>query len=176
MARSTVAIDIARLNAVFDGDSGRPRTWIGHAGQAQFFVSRVGDSAVRIEMSFPHRADHTVEVTTTPCQFGGVRHWFRCPSRECGRRVRIIYLSPGAATWACGRCRGRTYPCRQRHRNRYYEGLEKPAKVLARVEQLYEAAKTAAARQRVIRNALIADAALESSLASWGGRLDLLRD
>lgn len=30
-----------------------------------------------------------VQITTTPCHFGGVRYWFLCPS--CNRRCAILY-------------------------------------------------------------------------------------
>ena len=36
--------------------------------------------------------------------FGGVRHWFSCPS--CGRRCRILY---GGARFRCRLCRGARY-------------------------------------------------------------------
>lgn len=39
--------------------------------------------------------DYKVQLTTTPCNYGGVRYWFVCPlSRNdvyCGRRVGVIY-------------------------------------------------------------------------------------
>lgn len=39
--------------------------------------------------------DFKIPLTTTPCNYGGVRYWFRCPLSEngqhCGRRVGVIY-------------------------------------------------------------------------------------
>lgn len=39
--------------------------------------------------------DYRVPLTTTPCNFGGVRYWFVCPLSKnglyCGRRVGVIY-------------------------------------------------------------------------------------
>lgn len=32
---------------------------------------------------------HAISIVTTPCNFGGVRYWFQCPS--CGRRCAILY-------------------------------------------------------------------------------------
>jgi hypothetical protein len=32
-----------------------------------------------------------VPYTRTPCNFGGYRYWFICPSRRCGRRVAKLY-------------------------------------------------------------------------------------
>ncbi len=39
--------------------------------------------------------DYRIELTTTPCYFGGKRYWFVCPlsknGKYCGRRVGVIY-------------------------------------------------------------------------------------
>jgi hypothetical protein len=44
--------------------------------------------------------DYKVQLTTTPCNFGGVRYWFICPLSKndvyCGRRVGKLYCAPGA--------------------------------------------------------------------------------
>jgi Zn-finger protein len=44
---------------------------------------------------------YPVHLDTTPCTLGGVRHWFLCPARGCGRRVAILY---GGAIFACRHC------------------------------------------------------------------------
>jgi len=40
--------------------------------------------------------DYKIELTTTPCNYGGKRYWFICPlsknGKYCGRRVGVIYL------------------------------------------------------------------------------------
>jgi len=42
--------------------------------------------------------DYKVQLTTTPCHFGGVRYWFICPiinnGISCGRRVGVLYQPP----------------------------------------------------------------------------------
>ena len=35
--------------------------------------------------------DCVVLLETTPCHYGGNRYWFRCPAKECGRRVAVLY-------------------------------------------------------------------------------------
>jgi len=39
--------------------------------------------------------EYKVELTTTPCNYGGARYWFRCPlvrnGHYCGRRVGVLY-------------------------------------------------------------------------------------
>ncbi len=48
--------------------------------------------------------DYRVALTTTPCRYGGVRYWFKCPltknGQPCGRRVGILY------------CVGKYFGCR----------------------------------------------------------------
>ena len=57
---------------------------------------REGDSKWR-------SASQRVPLTTTPCHFGGERHWFMCPEikgdgQVCNRRVALLYLSGGNPT------------------------------------------------------------------------------
>ena len=44
--------------------------------------------------------EHTVQLTQTDCNYGGVRHWFMCG--YCSRRVGVLYLSGGQC--ACRHC------------------------------------------------------------------------
>ncbi len=46
-----------------------------------------------------------ISVTQTPCNFGGTRHWFRCP--RCWRRAAVLYF--GGADFACRRCLNLAY-------------------------------------------------------------------
>ncbi len=42
-----------------------------------------------------------------------LRPWFRCPRKECGKRVAILYgwiPDTGAPSWACRTCRDLCYP------------------------------------------------------------------
>ena len=56
--------------------------------------------------------DYKVSLTTTPCNFGGVRYWFACPS--CCRRVVILYLAPGSVRFMCRHCNNLSYRSRNR--------------------------------------------------------------
>ncbi len=64
------------------------------------------------EVSFSYE----VRIVSTPCNFGGRRHWFLCPQRDCGRRVRILYQPPFADRFGCRQCFDLTYQtCRESH-------------------------------------------------------------
>ena len=48
------------------------------------------------------------DLAWTPCNFGGFRPWFLCPSGECGKRVAILYLSESGQL-LCRHCCELTY-------------------------------------------------------------------
>ena len=54
--------------------------------------------------------DDKISLVTTPCNFGGVRYWFGCPS--CGRRVAVLYLAPGDVYFRCRHCNNLSYHSR----------------------------------------------------------------
>ncbi len=76
---------------------------------------------------------YTVSLVTTPCNFGGVRYWFGCPS--CGRRVAVLYLAPGDVYFRCRHCNNLSYHSRNRctmelfgHTSRQIEKLQSEIK------------------------------------------------
>lgn len=52
--------------------------------------------------------DYTVQIEASPCRFGGVRYWFRCPlvrnGFACGKRIGTLYIV------------GKYFGCRKCHR------------------------------------------------------------
>jgi hypothetical protein len=60
-----------------------------------------------------------IELTTSGCNFGGVRWWFQCPN--CRRRCGAVYLPPGASRFACRHCHELTYQSQQDRR--HYGGV-----------------------------------------------------
>lgn len=58
--------------------------------------------------------DYKVQLTTTPCNFGGVRYWFICPlSRNyqyCGKRVGVLYKA--GDYFGCRHCYDLSYESR----------------------------------------------------------------
>jgi hypothetical protein len=87
-------------------------------------------SITKSEKAEKKHYDYIVPVESTPCHYGGKRWWFVCPlvvdDCKCQRRCRIMYLPPGAEYFGCRECHRLTYESRQRHRDRFYEGFEKP--------------------------------------------------
>ncbi|MHC4855681.1 MAG: hypothetical protein ACYS72_04690 [Planctomycetota bacterium] len=71
--------------------------------------------------SFVTVTRQVIPITTTPCHFGGVRHWFLCPASVdgvlCENRVGKLYLPPGGSVFACRHCYDLTYEsCQKSHK------------------------------------------------------------
>lgn len=49
-----------------------------------------------------------LRVVSTPCHFGGNRHWLLCPEPHCGRRVQSLFIDEHH-TIACRKCLGLLY-------------------------------------------------------------------
>lgn len=51
--------------------------------------------------------DYPARLERTPCNYGGVRVWFRCPVIGCGRRTAVLY---GGRIFACRQCHRLSVP------------------------------------------------------------------
>ena len=99
--------------------------------------------------------DYTIKLVSTACYFGGIRWWFICPlvinGVDCGRRCRIIYLSPGAIYFGCRECHQLSYDSRQMSGNRYYESFFRPYKMMEKAEEELAKAKTENATNKALK-------------------------
>jgi len=72
-----------------------------------------------------------VQLTTIKCNFGGVRHWFRCSlvkdGYPCKRRVRVLFSTPHKKLFGCRECHNLRYESAQRHDKRVDSLLKLPA-------------------------------------------------
>ncbi len=71
----------------------------------------------------------SVSLEWTPCNFGGERPWFLCPSLGCGRRVAILY-GPGRY-FLCRHCYDLSYESRREDKAR--RALRKARKIRERL-------------------------------------------
>lgn len=78
--------------------------------------------------------NYWVELVSTPCRFGGQRWWFICPSLNCGRRVGVLYLPPGAKYFECRHCYNLTYESAQTHDKRVAYLMRNPDILKATLE------------------------------------------
>jgi hypothetical protein len=106
------------------GRSAMTVTWVstntGRKTHVTLEVYMTSEPYVRFKYSLTDREgistpyDSEVSLTTTPCNYGGVRYWFACP--VCGRRVGGLYLAPGGRNFVCRRCNNLSYRSRNRSR------------------------------------------------------------
>lgn len=64
------------------------------------------------------------ELTTTPCNYGGVRYWFICAF--CGRRVGALYL--GNPLFCCRHCLDLSYHSKNENRRSKFYMLTKDSR------------------------------------------------
>lgn len=65
--------------------------------------------------------EYFIELTTTDCNYGGLRYWFLCPAVKagvyCGNRAAKLYLPPGGQYFGCRECYDLTYEsCQKSHK------------------------------------------------------------
>ncbi len=137
----TLSIRTLKKMGVFDDDSSGEVfcvRWVNEFGEDAGKVSiipqvRVGGNgnktSLRVDIGgFVTGQD--ISITTTPCYYGGVRHWLLCPAVVdgvlCEDRVERLYLPPGGKIFGCRQCYGLTYEsCQQSHKyDRVFEHLE----------------------------------------------------
>jgi hypothetical protein len=89
--------------------------------------------------------DYKVQLTTTPCNFGGIRYWFICQlSRNgvyCGRRVAKLYKAPGGSYFGCRHCYNLSYESRNEPRFARPSGMFYPLKLDKQIEKLNKSIK-----------------------------------
>ena len=59
--------------------------------------------------------EHRIQILSTACNYGGNRPWFKCPVRECGRRVAILYRQD--ESFVCRHCAGFAYRTQREERS-----------------------------------------------------------
>jgi hypothetical protein len=87
--------------------------------------------------------NYIINLTTTPCYFGELRYWFRCPliknGIKCNRRVGVLYK--GGDYFGCRHCYNLSYrSCNENPRFRGYPWRDYSKE--DKVEQLYKRMKT----------------------------------
>ena len=87
-------------------------------GNRTVSLVKVTSEYSRVILRYSHRLEngnlkfenYPVSIEWTPCNYGGMRAWFRCPTLGCNRRVAILY---GGEHFACRHCYQLAYPCQR---------------------------------------------------------------
>lgn len=64
-------------------------------------------NADSLRMNYRYRGksySYSIKLSKTPCNYGGHRHWFNCPS--CSKRTSVLYC---VHTYVCRHCTGANY-------------------------------------------------------------------
>jgi len=82
--------------------------------------------------------DYKIELTRTPCNYGGYRYWFLCPLARkgmmCGRRSGVLYKA--GDYFGCRHCYNLTYWCRQHNKDYSLNWWFKSRKALNKIRKL----------------------------------------
>ena len=121
-------VDIRRLRKwnLLTGYANTEITWTSHWGSknsisVQISVSDLNNRYIRFIYTQTNRDtgekkdfDYKIPILATPCHFGGIRYWFKCPwyanGVYCGRRVGVLYKD--GDYFACRYCYKLTYASR----------------------------------------------------------------
>jgi len=73
----------------------------------------------------------TIQVTTTPCHYGGVRYWFECGS--CYKNVGVLYFT--GDRWECRKCGNLVYSSQQDTKTDFWTWYYKAIKVARKIDK-----------------------------------------
>jgi hypothetical protein len=89
--------------------------------------------------------DYKISLTTTPCNFGGVRYWFICPLSingvYCGRRTGTLYIASGGNYFGCRHCYDLSYESRNESRLGRFGNIGYTIVAERKIEELYSQIK-----------------------------------
>jgi hypothetical protein len=113
-------LDVRRLqrDGLLAPGQGFSRRWL-RADESLASINVVTEKD-RVILSYKHRAnpdenwrgeEYPVSLEWTKCHYGGMRAWFLCPVRGCGRRVAILF---GGDIFACRHCHKLAYESQQK--------------------------------------------------------------
>lgn len=129
-------LDVRRLQQKGCLDPGKSFRWYWTQNDQPHGDIQIRTQFDRIVLSYRHHSrsedwqskEYSVLLTQTPCHFGGVRQWFLCPARGCGRRVAVLY---GGEIFACRTCHQLAYEsqCEEPH----YRALGRAQKLHVRL-------------------------------------------
>jgi len=99
--------------------------------------------------------DYKIQLTTTPCNYGGVRYWFICPlyknGKYCGRRVGVLF---SIGKWfGCRHCGEITYALQMESGKFRWNGIsiKDIAKAEKEVKRYYYKGKPTRKYRRLIK-------------------------
>jgi hypothetical protein len=128
-----VNVTFLKRESYFSGMYGRSGkiTWTnslsGQQDNAHLKVSKI-DNEMYLYVSHyitggGEKRERKILLTTSPCNYGGERYWFVCPTPYCGKRTGTLYIV--GEHIACRHCHNLTYDSRNEAR-RYRRFVSSP--------------------------------------------------
>jgi len=110
-AELALALDIRALKREGCLERRLPFSWVWHTNHGDKVGSatiKVADEMLRLSYALEGRdIENILAIVKTPCYFGGVRWWFKCP--KCGERYAKLFFNKRNGFYACRNCVGVTY-------------------------------------------------------------------
>ena len=157
----------------FEHDSWTYVSWKSTRGnQALIAIDDISPERIRLKYSVQKAGgesvpySYNVYIETTPCNYGGKRWWFRCPS--CHRRCRVLYLPYYAKVFACRICHNLTYESQQVGRPGWV-ALSEAIFKLPKWEEQWCRARSEKKRQRLQRKMNRVYPGMQA-IVKWGNR------
>jgi hypothetical protein len=153
-------------------------------GSVGYVLEKRGSVPVSMRLQYatsdgdPGSCDYWVSITTTPCNYGGIRLWFICPGWKngipCRRRCRKLYLSPRGHVFACRVCHELTYESTQKSGSIYYELIERPMRIHDKALDALKYSRSSRRQDRTIQRKEWAERALEVGFSRVPGAAEIL--
>ena len=153
----------------------------GNESSIGFTVNINGNECDNIKLQYTHTNRQTdekenmnfkIELTTTPCNYGGVRYWFICPlsknGKYCGQRVGVLF---SIGKWfGCRHCREIAYAKQMEGGKFRWNGVSIPdiEKAEKEVKRYYYRGKPTRKYRRVMR----LNEKFKMGLITMGARFD----
>jgi hypothetical protein len=165
---SRISVDIRELFRHIGGNAGGRALYrwnsdrVGQVPVATLFAL-ASPALVKVTHVGGTMPEETLDVTYTPCRYGGQRAWFLCTKLGCGKRVAILYEHPRG--FRCRHCCQLDY---KSHRERSYDRmLRRSRRIRARVAGGVNLTENFPPRPKGMHWATY-DRLLQSEAALWG--------
>lgn len=124
----TISVKILRVNGFLSAGRAGEIVWTDPAGKEMGRVNiqtvTGGDGDIiclQLRIGGFVTSRQTIELSSTNCNYGGLRYWFLCPAVKdeiyCGNRVTKLYLPPAGQYFGCRECYDLTYEsCQKSHK------------------------------------------------------------
>ena len=103
------------------------------SGYLNFENNRISFTYSEPRKQFIFKDDYKIDLTTTACNYGGIRYWFICP--HCGDRKTILFYNK---VLACRQCIGNNYKSLTHTKTDSFYYFEQAKQVARKVDSTFD--------------------------------------